>query len=234
VKGAEIGGGDYVVVEQEELDAVAPGRSRSLEITDFVDLADVDPVYFQRTYWLAPTDEQFRKPYALLRQAMEELDQAAVGTFVMRGKEYLAAIRADREVLALHTLHFADEIRDPRSELDNVPSRRTKPAEQELRTAMQLIESMSGPWKPDQYRDTYRDRVAKLIEDKKQGNEIVNETEPPDPTEMSDLLDALHRSVEAAEKGSNRKGASRRKGSDDKGDKAPSRRSGGRRSRRVS
>jgi DNA end-binding protein Ku len=115
----------------------------------------------------------------------------------MRGKEYLAAVRADGAVLALHTLHFADEVRDP-SELDNVPTRRTKPGEKELKMATQLIESMSGPWKPEQYRDTYRDRVEQLIEDKKQGKEIVTESEPPEPTETNALLEALQRSVEEA------------------------------------
>lgn len=197
VKGAEVGDGEYVVVEQEELDQIAPGRSRTLDITDFVDLADIDPVYYQRAYWLAPTGDEYRKPYALLREAMMQGDKAAIGTFVMRGKEYLAAVRADGAVLALHTLHFADEVRDP-SELENVPTRRTKPGEKELKMAMQLIESMSGPWKPDQYRDTYRDRVGQLIEDKKQGKEIVTESEPPEPTEMSALLEALQRSVEEA------------------------------------
>jgi DNA end-binding protein Ku len=197
VKGAEVGDGEYVVVEPEELEQIAPGRSRTLDITDFVDLADIDPVYFQRTYWLAPTGDEYRKPYALLREAMTKGDKAAIGTFVMRGKEYLAAVRADGAVLALHTLHFADEVRDP-SELDNVPTRRTKPGEKELKMATQLIESMSGPWKPEQYRDTYRDRVEQLIEDKKQGKEIVTESEPPEPTETNALLEALQRSVEEA------------------------------------
>ncbi|GAA4693437.1 hypothetical protein GCM10023215_33390 [Pseudonocardia yuanmonensis] len=197
VKGAEVGDGEYVVVEQEELDQIAPGRSRTLDITDFVDLADIDPVYYQRTYWLAPTGDEYRKPYALLREAMTRGGKAAIGTFVMRGKEYLAAVRADGDVLALHTLHFADEVRDA-SDLENVPTRRTKPGEKELKMATQLIESMSGPWKPEQYRDTYRDRVEQLIEDKKQGREIVTESEPPEPTEMNALLEALQRSVEEA------------------------------------
>ncbi|GAA1829042.1 hypothetical protein GCM10009836_03570 [Pseudonocardia ailaonensis] len=113
VKGAEVGDGEYVVVEPDDLDAIAPGRSQALEISDFVELADIDPVYFQRTYWLAPTAEQHAKPYALLRQAMSEGGKAGVGTFVMRGKEYLAAIRADRAVLAL--AHAAFRRRDPGS-----------------------------------------------------------------------------------------------------------------------
>jgi DNA end-binding protein Ku len=227
VKGAEVGDGEYVVVEPEELEQIAPGRSRTLDITDFVDLADIDPVYYQRTYWLAPTGDEYKKPYALLREAMTQGDKAAIGTFVMRGKEYLAAVRADRDVLALHTLHFADEVRDP-AELENVPTRRTKPGEKELRMATQLIESMSGPWKPDQYRDTYRDRVGKLIEDKKQGREIVTESEPPEPTEMSSLLEALQRSVEeAGGKRSGKSGGSKSGGSKSGGSKSGGKSSSG-------
>jgi DNA end-binding protein Ku len=200
VKGADVGDGEHVIVEPDELDSVAPGRSRSLEISDFVDLDEIDPIYFNRTYWLAPTGDEYARPYALLRQAMSATNRAAIGTFVMRGKEYLAAIRADGDVLALHTLYFADEVRDP-AELDNVPGKRAKGgSDKELDMATGLIESMSAPWKPERYRDSYQDRVRKLIEDKHRGREVVTESEPPEPTEMSDLLDALQRSVEAARK----------------------------------
>ncbi|WP_246394506.1 non-homologous end joining protein Ku [Pseudonocardia pini] len=198
VKGAEVGDGEYVIVEPDELDSIAPGRSQSLEISDFVDLADIDPVFFQRTYWLAPTAEAHAKPYALLRRAMADGGKAAVGTFVMRGKEYLAAVRSDGDVLALHTLHFADEVRDPTAELDHIPSSRTSGGEKELRMAATLIESMSTAWKPDQYRDTHRDRVAKLVADKHAGREVVTESAAPEPTDMSDLMEALQRSIDEA------------------------------------
>jgi DNA end-binding protein Ku len=226
VKGADVGDGEHVVVEPDELDAIAPGRSRSLEISDFVDLEEIDPIFFQRTYWLAPTAEQYAKPYALLRQAMADGNRAAIGTFVMRGKEYLVAIRADREVLALETLHFADEIRDPATQLENVPSRRVKAGEKELQMASRLIDSMTSPWKPEQYRDTYRDRVEKLIDDKRQGREVVTESEAPEPTGMSDLLEALQRSVEEARgrqpsgSGKARSGKGRAKASRKKADSA--------------
>ncbi|HVH23116.1 MAG TPA: Ku protein [Pseudonocardia sp.] len=200
VKGADVGDGEHVIVEPDELDAIAPGRSRSLEISEFVDLDEIDPIYFQRTYWLAPTSDEYAKPYALLRQAMNATNRAGIGTFVMRGKEYLAAVRADRDVLAMHTLYFADEVRDP-GELEHVPGRRAKRGtDKELDMATGLIESMSTPWRPEQHRDSYEDRVRKLIEDKHRGREVVTESEPPEPTEMSDLLDALQRSVEAARK----------------------------------
>jgi DNA end-binding protein Ku len=198
VKGRDVGDGEYVLVEPEELADIAPGRSRTIDITTFVDLDEIDPIFFQKTYWLAPTDEQYARPYALLREAMTRTNRAGIATFVMRGKEYLTAVRADGDVLALETLFFADEIRD-RSTLD-VPGR-TKPKGKELDMATGLIEAMSGAWKPDEFRDTYTERVEKLIEDKRRGREVVTEAEPPEPTAMSDLITALERSVAEARGG---------------------------------
>jgi DNA end-binding protein Ku len=198
VKGKEVGDGEYVIVEPEELADIAPGRSRTIDIQTFVDLDEIDPIYFQKTYWLAPTDERYARPYALLREAMTRTNRAGIATFVMRGKEYLTALRADGDVLALETLFFADEIRD-RSDLD-LPAG-AKPKGKELDMATGLIEAMSGPWKPEDYRDTYTERVEKLIEDKRKGREIVTEAEPPEPTAMSDLIAALERSVDAARRG---------------------------------
>jgi DNA end-binding protein Ku len=113
VKGADIGAGNYVVLDQDELDSVAPGRSRSLDIHAFVNLDEIDPIYFSKTYFLGPGNEDATKAYVLLRDALADANVAAVATFVMHNKEYLAAIRADGDVLALVTLFFADEIRDP-------------------------------------------------------------------------------------------------------------------------
>lgn len=198
VKGREVGGGDYVLVEPDELADIAPGRSRTIDITTFVDLDEIDPIFFQKTYWLAPTDERYARPYALLREAMTRTNRAGIATFVMRGKEYLTALRADGDVLALETLFFADEIRD-RSKLD-IPGT-AKPKGKELDMAVGLIEAMSGPWRPEDYRDTYTERVEKLIEDKRRGREVVTEAEPPEPTAMSDLIAALERSVTDARGG---------------------------------
>ena len=209
VKGADVGDGEHVVVEPAELEAIAPGRSQSLEISDFVDLAEIDPLYFDRTYWLAPTADGDAGPYALLLQAMSDTGRAGIGTFVMRGKQHLAAVRPDRDVLALETLYFADEVRDPRAELKNLPEPRTRRRDdRELDMATRLIDSMSTHWEPEQYHDTYRERVEQLIEDKRHGHEVVTEAEPPEPTEMSDLLQALQRSVDAAREGSSGNAAS--------------------------
>jgi DNA end-binding protein Ku len=200
VKGADIGEGEHVIVEPDELDSVAPGRSRSLEIVDFVDLRDIDPVHYQRTYWLGPAGEQNSRPYALLLEALRRTERAAIGIFVMRGKEYLAAVRPAERALALETLYFADEIRDPAEEVPNLPEKRPTRGK-ELDMATQLIESMSSAWRPANYHDAYRERVRKLIEAKQAGREIVTESEPAEATEAADLLAALERSVAAAKDG---------------------------------
>jgi DNA end-binding protein Ku len=200
VRGREIGDGDYVLVTDEELEAVEPGRSRTVEITDFVDLDEIDPVYYQKTYYLAPQGEDAGRAYALLRDAMAATNRAGIACFVMRGKQYLVTVRPDGDVLALETMFFADEIRDPQEELDGLPSRRPVRS-RELDIAKQLIEAMSAPWRPEKYRDTYRERVEELIERKRQGEEIVTESQPPKEGQVVDLMEALRRSAEAARGG---------------------------------
>ncbi len=121
VKGYEIDQGQYVVVEPDELDEIAPGRSRTIDISDFVDLEAIEPVYFDRTYYVAPRGEEYGKVYELLRAALAEANKAGIATFVMRSKQYLTALRAEDEVLVLQTLHWADEVRDPGTELPELP-----------------------------------------------------------------------------------------------------------------
>ena len=230
VKGADIGGGNYVMLDQDELDSVAPGRSRSLDIHTFVDLDEIDAIYFDKTYFLGPGKEA-AKPYALLRDAMEHSGKAAIASFVMRGKEYLAAVRADGGLLALETLFFADEVRDPRAEIDTLPGR-VKLSQQEVRMARQLVDTMSGPWTPSEYRDTYTDRVNELLEAKKNEKEFQPAAEPPAATNVSDLTAALQASVDAAKKtrekpaGSSKRGKA--SGASKTGAKSPSRKTGGR------
>jgi DNA end-binding protein Ku len=149
VKGADIGGGDYVVLDQDELDSIAPGRSRLMEIRAFVDTDDIDPLYFDKAYFLGPGGEETGKLYALLREAMGSAGKVAIASFVMRGKEYLAAVRADGDLLVLETLYFADEVRDPYQQIPDLPGR-VKLSRQELSMARQLIDAMSGPWKTAQ------------------------------------------------------------------------------------
>jgi DNA end-binding protein Ku len=201
VKGYEIDKGRYVVVTPEELEAVEPGRSRTIDISDFVDLDAIDPIHFDRTYYLAPAEDVgAEKPYALLLQAMKDTGKVAVARFVMRGKQYLAAIRpmaepSGEELLALETMHFPDEVRTA-EDVDGIPVT-AELSDRERRMAEQLIDSLSSAWDPTQYRDTYRERVLDLIERKAKGEDVVVE-EPEEAPQVTDLLAALQASVEAS------------------------------------
>ncbi|GAA1588690.1 hypothetical protein GCM10009789_47820 [Kribbella sancticallisti] len=197
VKGHDVGGGEYVIVEQEELADVAPGRSRTLEISRFVDLDEIDPIHFQKSYYLGPRDKENASSYGLLRDALAKTNRAGIASFVMRGKEYLATIRADGKVLVLETMFFADEIRDPAKEVDDLPS---KASGKQLSMAVDLVEAMSGPWRASDYKDSYTERVKKLVADKRKGKgkEIVFNEEEPEATSTTDLVAALRASVEEA------------------------------------
>lgn len=197
VKGYEIGDDEYVIVTREELEAVEPGRSRTIEITDFVDAAQIDPIYFQKTYYLAPRDESAARPYQLLVRAMEETGRTAVATFVMRSKQYLAAIRPMEDVLAVETMFFEEEVRDAHDEIDQLPTT-VDVSDRDFETAATLIDAMTTEWDPSNYRDTYRERVMGLIEAKQRGEEVVVTAEEPESAEVVDLMAKLEQSVEAA------------------------------------
>jgi DNA end-binding protein Ku len=205
VKGTKVGG-KLVTLDQDELDAVAPGKSRSLEIAIFVDRGDIDPIYFNKTYWLGPGTDESRKTYALLRDAMAAEDAVAIGMFVMRGKQYLACVRPDGELLALETMFFADEVRSPKKEIGNLPGK-PKLAANELRMARQLVSSMSGPFRAADYRDTYADAVQKLLRAKAKNRELPEADAAPEPTDVTDLMQALRDSL--ADRKAGRRGAKR-------------------------
>jgi DNA end-binding protein Ku len=197
VKGREVDDDTYVLLDDEELESVEPGRTRTIDITDFVDLAEVDPIYYQRTYYLAPRGDGAERSYELLHQAMANTNRAGIATFVMRSKEYLVAVRPQSEILALETMYFADEIRDPVEATGYEPSgQAARP--RELTIARQLIESMTTDWDPTRYEDTYRQRVEELIESKRSGEAIETAAPPPPPSKVVDLTETLRRSVEAA------------------------------------
>ncbi|PPS86305.1 non-homologous end joining protein Ku [Streptomyces sp. MH60] len=208
VKGYEVGEGEYVVVEPGELDEIAPGRSRTLEITDFVDLDRIEPVYFGRTYYIAPRGKEYLKVYELLRTALAETGKAGVATFVMRNRQYLTALRAEDRVLLLQTLHWADEVRDPVQELPELPSDRVGRGK-ELDMALRLVDALSGDWEPARYRDTYQEKVRELVRAKAEGQEVAVAEEAPEATNVVDLMDVLRGSLERAKGGTG----------DDKGDK---------------
>jgi len=197
VKGYDLGGGEYVLVTPAELESVEPGRSRTIEITDFVDLDEIDPVYYKSTYYVAPQGDQAVRPYALLREAMAGNNKVAIASLVLRTKEHLVAIRPMQSVLALETMYFADEIRDPVKEIPGVPTELAF-SDRELGTAMLLVESMASAWDPTLYEDDYRKRVEQMIDEKRQGKVIVTERPETQPTQVVDLMEALQASVAAA------------------------------------
>lgn len=194
VKGYEVQPGQYVLVEPDELAAIAPTKSPTLQIHDFVDIAEIDPIYFDTSYYVAP-EKGAERAYRLLRDAMARSGRVAVAEFVMRNRQYLAAVRADADALVLTTLHFADEIRELGDTLPEAP-----PAEafegRELDLACNLIEQMTIPWDPAQYHDTYRSRVEALVRAKAEGSELAVTTDEP-AAPVLDLMEALRRSVES-------------------------------------
>ena len=215
VKGREVDG-KLITVDPSELDEIAPGRSRTIDITEFVDLDEIDPIFFQKTYWLAPNSKEHNKPYNLLRQAMDRTNQVGIARVVLRGKEYLTAVRADENVLALNTLFFADEIRSP-SEVVGEETASAEASDKELQMAENVIDSMSGQWQPEEFEDTYTARVEQLINDKSQGRTPTMEEAPPQPTDVIDLTDALRRSVDESRRGRGSSSARKRRGKTAKG-----------------
>jgi DNA end-binding protein Ku len=196
VKGYEISSGQHVVVEPEEIDALAPKASKAVEIEDFVDLDQIDPVFFEQPYYLVP-DKNAAKPYRLLVDAMTELNKVAVGRFVLRSKEHLVAIRPVGGVLCLEMMRFADEVLVPEG-VEPAQEPDAAPNERELTMARQLIDALSTEFEPSKYHDTFREQLRSLIEAKAQGQEIVAEPEVEEPAKVVDLMAALEASLERA------------------------------------
>jgi DNA end-binding protein Ku len=199
VKGFDLGGGDYVMLSDDELAAAEPERSRQIEITDFVDLDEIDPVFYRTTYYLAPEGKGTDKPYSLLRKAMKESRKVGIATMVMRNKEYLVAIRPEGDVLALETMFFADEVRSPDQELPGIPDDADL-TDREVKMANVLIESMESEWDPERFHDTHREKVEALIEEKSQGKVITAAKSAPAP-KIVDLIEALQASISANQSG---------------------------------
>jgi len=194
VNGYEIAAGEYVVVTREELKEAAPGKSDTIEISDFVDLEEIDPKYFRQTYYLAPKGKGADRAYALLRQAMRDANKVGVATVVLRDKEHLVAVRPADDVLIMETMFFEDEIRDARSELDSLPPGDVEFQDRELDIARQLIDALTTAWDPTRYKNTYRERVEELIERKRDGKAVVFESEAP-RSNVVDLMAALEASI---------------------------------------
>jgi DNA end-binding protein Ku len=201
--GFETSEGRYVTFSKRELDDLRPASTRAVEVSDFVSLADIDPIYYERTYWLGPADDAAVKPYQLLRAAMEDRGLVAIGTVVMRNKQYLTAIRPLEGALAMSTMRFADEV-VPRSDVDGVPDRRSKPEPRMLRMANQLVDSLTTDWNPRRYHDTFTEELRERIEAKQAGKKLEIESEDGAEPKVIDLMQALEDSVKGAR--ANRRG----------------------------
>ncbi len=211
VKGYEISPEQYVVLSREELDSLAPKRSKAIEIEDFVDLDQIDPIYFNQPYYLGPAPGAERA-YALLAEAMGEQRKVAIARFVLRNRESLCAIRAGDGVLTLATMRFADEV-VPASQLEGLLGEEpdTPPRKQEIEMAKQLIESLATDFDPAAYKDEYRAELLSLIERKAAGEDVLAaKAEAPKATKAPDLMAALEESL-AAIKGEELSGGGERK-----------------------
>jgi DNA end-binding protein Ku len=197
IKAYELTPGQYVPLTKDEMKALAPEKTRAIAVQDFVDLSEIDPMYFDSPYYLGPADGA-EKAYSLLAKAMKASGKVAIARFVLRSKENLAAIRSDGNVLTLTTMRFADEV-VPVDELEIVPDKAAKPAKREQEMAEQLIDSLSTAFEPQAYKDDYREQLLGLIERKAEGKEIVaSEAEAPKTTKAPDLMAALEESIAAA------------------------------------
>jgi DNA end-binding protein Ku len=216
VKAYELSPGQYVPLSKDEMAALAPEKTRAIDVQDFVDIEEIDPMYFDSPYYLGPADGA-EKAYSLLAAAMESSGKAAISRFVFRNKEHLAAIRASDGVLTLTTMRFHDEVVPP-SELDDaLPDKKPKVAKREQQMAEQLIDSLSTEFEPNSYKDEYREQLLALIERKAEGKEIVApEAEAPKETKAPDLMAALEESIAAVKE----KGSSSSSGSKDKATKS--------------
>jgi DNA end-binding protein Ku len=221
VKGYEISPDRYVLIDPEELDALDPKATKTVDIEDFVDLDEIDPIFYDHSYYLAPTAGG-AKAYRLLLDAMRESGKVGIGRVVLRSKQQLCALRPTGEVLTLSTMLFGDEVLAP-DRLDELEAVEDAPAsDRELQMAEQLIDSLSREFDPSKYRDDYRDRVLQMIERKAAGEEIAVEPESEEPAAAPDLMAALEASL-ASVRDDDEKPAPAKKSSASKGRKAPAR-----------
>jgi DNA end-binding protein Ku len=197
VKGYELTKDRYVIITPEELESLDPEKTRTIDIEDFVDLEEIDPIYYDHPYYLVP-DKGAAKAYGLLLQAMQESEKVAIARVVIRSKEQLVAIRpAPGGVLTMETMIFADEV-VPTEEIDELPgAKELKVSDREVKMAQQLIDSLSSDFEPEKYRDEYREKVLELIERKAAGEEIAVQPEAPEPKKVPDLMAALEASLAA-------------------------------------
>ena len=207
IRGYEISPGRHVVIEDQELEAIAPKASRAIEILHFVNIAEIDPLYFQHPYYVLP-EEGAEKSYRLFTQALERTGKVGIARFVMRSKAYLATLRPSKDLLLLETMYFPDEIVSA-DRFERPGGSRV--GERELKTAEQLINSLSARFEPKELHDEYRAAVLRLVERKAEGEEIAIQPEAaPQATQVSDILAALEASLAEARKKKGRPAPARR------------------------
>lgn len=234
--GYELGRGRLVTVDPAELTELQPRTTRTIDISDFVDLAEIDPVYYNRNYWLGPDGAAAERPYSLLVHAMEARRRAGIGMVVMRNKQYLTAIRPRDGALAMSTMYFADEV-VAKPDIEGLPSRMPSPAPRERQLAVQVIDALRTDWDPGRYKDTYTNRMKELIKRQAEGKHVVAE-EAAEETPVVDLMAALEASLRSAAGAGGSRSAQARAGKKGAGAVAerskkratPARKAGGRKS----
>jgi DNA end-binding protein Ku len=218
VRGYEYEKDRYVVLEEDELDSIPVESSRTIDIDQFVDITEIDPIYFQKTYYLIP-EEAGIKAYALLREALTDDSKVGIAKVSFREKEHLATIRVSDKVIVLETMYWPDEIRQTAfEELD----KDVKVRSQEVQMARSLIENLTGEWEPDKYGDEYREALLQLIEKKVAGEEIEYVAPPEEAPKVVDLMEALRASVEATKKEKKAEKPARKKAASSKRKRAAS------------
>ena len=199
VKGWELAKGQFVLIEEADLESVAVQRSRSIELLRFVEVSEVDPVFFDRAYYLAPADDDVaRRPYVLLLEALRETGMAAIGRFVLWGRENLCLVRASEGALVLETLYFAEDVRSAEEIRGAVEGVEVK--DDELVVARQLVESLAGSFEPEEFVNEHRTQMRAMLEAKRDGEEIVVAEELEQPAPVVDIMDALKESLARAKK----------------------------------
>lgn len=191
VKGYEYEKGKFVILNEEELDVLAQKKNKHIEIVDFIKLEEIDPIYFNRSYYLGP-HEHGEKAYSLLQKAMQDSQKVAIAKIMLRAKEHLAAIRVYEQALVLETIHYPDEIR----RAENIPGLRDdiQISDKEMEMALQLVEQLTTTFDPEKYTDEYRERVKELVQNKVSGNEVKIAPEVPQ-TDITNLMEALQQSI---------------------------------------
>lgn len=197
VRGYELTADEFVVMDDADFEKVPVATTHTIDISDFVQAEDIDPIYYDSTYYVEP-EEIAGKPYALLREALQKTKRVAIAKVALRQKEQLATLRVnDDGVIVMETMFYPDEIRET-EELE-IPTARTKISDRELDMATSLVDMLSGPFEPEKYRDEYRDALLEVIEAKAEGKQIKKPA--PAPGKVTDLMSALRQSIEAAKSG---------------------------------